>query len=118
MDHEESLVVYNPVVKEMRYLNILECGENILNRLGTTCKQVCMADSRYKYYTELLRAITHFNNPNNAPLTNENIREVINKVIAEEELDAHNVTAGTFIQMSNTQGDNANTILKSEKLDK
>ena len=46
------------------------------------------------------------------------------KVIAEEESDAHNITldaqnitAGTFSQTSNTQRENANAILTSEKLD-
>ena len=49
----------------------------------------------------------------------------MHKVIAEQEsdarnitLDAHNVTAGNFIQTSNTQRENENTILRSEKLDK
>ena len=47
----------------------------------------------------------------------------MNKVIAEEDaddrnitLDAHKVTADTFSQTSNTQKDNANAILKNEKL--
>ena len=40
----------------------------------------------------LLRKITDYNNRNNAPLSNENIREAVHEFIAEEELYAHNVT--------------------------
>ena len=76
-----------------------------------------MAKSRYKYYTEILRTITDYNNRNYAPLLNDKIRESIHKFI-EEKLDAHNVTAYTFSHTSNTQRQNTNGILKSEKLDK
>ena len=51
-----------------------------------------MANSRYKHYMVLLRKITDYNNRNNAPLSNENIREAVHEFIAEEELYAHNVT--------------------------
>ena len=37
-DHEEPLVMDNPFVKDPRYFNIFECGKNLLNRLGATCK--------------------------------------------------------------------------------
>ena len=43
---------------------------------------------------------------------------MIHKVIAEEESYAHNITADTFSHTSNTQRENANVILTSEKLDK
>ena len=73
----------------------------------------------------MFRYITDFNNRDDAPLSNENIREGIHKVIAEEESnvhnigsDAHNVTADTFSQTSNTQRENENAILTIEKRDK
>ena len=112
------MVTDNTVFKETSYFNIFGCGKNILNRIDTACKQACMANSRDKYYTELLRTITYCNNHNDAPLSNEKIREAIHKSIAEEESDVHTVTVGTFIQTSNTQIENTNAILTSEKLDK
>ena len=48
-EHEEPLVTDNPVVKELSYFNLFECGENILNRLDTTCERECMETSRDKY---------------------------------------------------------------------
>ena len=51
-------------------------------------------------------------------MSNETIRYAIHKVIAEEESVSHNVNVDTFSQTPNTQGDNGNTILTSEKQDK
>ena len=96
-----------------------------MNKLDVTCDQACMATSREKYYTKIYEALIDYNNRNDAPFSNENIQDSIHKVIAEEELDANNinldacnVTEDTFSQTSNTQRDNANAILTSEKLDK
>ena len=76
------------------------------------CEQACMANLRDKYYTELFRTIIDYNNLNNAPFYNENIRYEIYRVIAEEEADAHNITSDShnvtvnnFSQASNTQRD-------------
>ena len=73
----------------------------------------------------MLRTIIDCDNRNDAPLLNAHIQEAIHKSITEEESDAHNitsdaqnVTADTFIQTPNTQRNNVNTILTSEKLDK
>ena len=52
-------------------------------------------------------------------MSNENIQDEIHRVVVEEEAEAHNVTADNFCQMRvtpNTQGENANAILKSERL--
>ena len=76
------MVTDNPAVKEQRYFNIFKCGKNILNRIDATCERLCMANYRDKHYTELLRTITDFNNRNDAPLSNGNIKEAINKVIS------------------------------------
>ena len=65
----------------------------------------------------MLRTITDYNGCNYAPLLNEKIQEETLKII-EEVLDSHNITADNFSHASNTQRDNANTILTSEKLDK
>ena len=48
-----------------------------------------MATPRDKYYTELFRTITDFNDPNGAPFSNEKIQYAIHRVIEEEETDAH-----------------------------
>ena len=72
-----------------------------------------------------MRTITDCNKCKDAPFSNEKIQDAIHKFIVGEELDAykitsndHNVIADTFSQMSNTQRENANTILTSGKLDK
>ena len=57
-EHKENLVPDNPVVKEPSYFNLFECGKNLLNRLDATCERVCMANSRNKYYTEILKTLT------------------------------------------------------------
>ena len=82
-----------------------------------------MENSWDKYYKELLRTITDFNNRNDVPLFNEKIQEAIHNFIAEEELDTHNitlnarnVTAYNFSQTYNTQIENANAILTSENI--
>ena len=72
--HDEAFVADNPVVKEPSYFNTFECDKNLLNRLDATCKQVCMENSRDKYYTELLRTITYYNNCNDVSLSNDNIQ--------------------------------------------
>ena len=68
---------------------------------------------------ELYRNIIDCNDINGAPLFNENIRYEIHRVILEEEVEANNVNADNFCQMSvtpNTQGENENTIMISERL--
>ena len=78
-----------------------------------------MATLRGKYYTEMFKTLTDYNNHNNTPSYNASIRKEIRKVIEDESiLDANNVTADTFSHTFNTKGDNANTIFTSEKLDK
>ena len=49
--------------------------------IDAACKQAFMKKSRDKYYMEMLRTITYFNNRNNEPLLNENIQEAKHKVI-------------------------------------
>ena len=68
------MVTDNPVIKEPRYFNIFECGKKILNRLDAMCEQACMATSREKYYTEMYKTLTDYNDRNNAPLFNEKIQ--------------------------------------------
>ena len=80
-----------------------------------------MATPIDKYYTYLYSTITECNDRNCATLSNDNIRDEIHRVIVEEEVDAHNITMDTFIQMpvtSNTQGENENKILTSQKRNK
>ena len=77
-----------------------------------------METPRDKYYSELLKTIIYCNNSNDAPFTIEKIRYAMHIVITEEELDPHNWNVDTFSQTSNTQRENKNNILKSEKRDK
>ena len=90
-----------------------------MNKLDATCKRVCMATSRDRYYTEMYETLTDYNDCNNILLSNENIREAIREVIEEESIsDSNNLTVDTFSHTSNTQIENANEIFTSEKLDK
>ena len=68
--------------------------------------------------------LVDYNDRNNAPLSNEKLRQAISKVMAETEaeernviLDANSVAMDTFCQSpvtTNTQGENLNAILTSE----
>ena len=63
--------------------------------------------------------LVYYNDRNSVPLSKEKILQAINKVIAEKELDAQNVTADNFSQTPvtpNTQRENENAILTSERL--
>ena len=78
------MVTDNAVINEPRYFNLFKCGKNILNRLDATCKRECMAASRDRYYTEMFNTLTDYNDRNNTPLSNDNIREAIRKVTEKE----------------------------------
>ena len=45
-----------------------------------------MATSRDKYYTEMHKTLTDYNERNNEPLSNVKIREAIHKFMEEESL--------------------------------
>ena len=92
-----------------------------------------MATPRDKYYTKMYETLVDYNDRNNAPWSNEKLWQAIHKYIEEEEVDghnitlddhnitssAHNLTADTFSQRPvtpNTQGENENAILTSERL--
>ena len=78
-----------------------------------------MANPRDKYYTEFLRTITYCNDRNGASFSNEKIQYSIHRFIVKEESDNHDITVINFCQtpiMPNTQGENENAILKSERL--
>ena len=70
--------------------------------------------------------LVYYNDRNYSPLSNENIWQAIHKAIAAEKADAHNitldsrnVTVDTFIHTPvtpNTQGENKNVILISERI--
>ena len=52
----------------------------------------------------MYKTLTDYNDRNNEPLLNDNIREAISKVIEEESIsDTNNVTLDTFSHTSNTQ---------------
>ena len=48
-------------------LTYLIVVKNILNSLEATCKLACMAKSRDKYYTEMFKTITDYNDRKNTP---------------------------------------------------
>ena len=78
-----------------------------------------METSNSKYYTEISRTLTDYNDHNNTPLSNAKIRESLRKVIEEESIvGANNLITDTFSHVSNTQRENSIVIFTSEKLDK
>ena len=78
------MVIDITVINKPRYFKLFECGKNILNRLDATRNQACIATSRDRYYTEMFKTITDYNEHNNTLLSNLNIREAIRKVTEEE----------------------------------
>ena len=45
-EHENPLVTDNPVINDLSYLNLFECGKNIFYMLDAMCRRVCVATSR------------------------------------------------------------------------
>ena len=77
-----------------------------------------------KYYTKMLKTLVNYNDWNNAPFSNENIRQAVSRVMAETEKyecdsksNAINLTMDTFFNQYpvkiNTQRKNAN--VKNER---
>ena len=73
----------------------------------------------------MYETLIDYNDRNDAPFCNEKIQDSIHKFVTEKESDAHNITLDdhnitedNFSQTSNTQRENENAILTSEKLHK
>ena len=60
-----------------------------------------MSNANDKYWTEMYDNITNYNELNHTPLSNANIREVINKVIMEQQAEANNAGVYKFSSMIN-----------------
>ena len=78
-----------------------------------------MVPTKDKNYKKILEMLVDYNDRNNAPLSNEKIRQSVSRVMADMEqeerdakLNANNVTIDTFLNQSpitnNTQGEIAN----------
>ena len=80
-EYEESSVID----EVPSYFNIFKCGKNVLNRLGVTYEQACMATPKDKNYTKLLETVIEYNDHHNEPLSNEKIRQAIRTVTEERE---------------------------------
>ena len=91
-------------------------------------ERACMAamvTPKDKHYTKMLETLVDYNYRNNASLYNENLQQAISTVMAEQEaeecnviFDTNNVTMDNFCQSpvtTNTEGENANAILTSER---
>ena len=97
-----------------------------MSKLDATYELSCMANPRDKYYTQLYETLVYYNDRNNAPFSNENIRQAIRKIMAGKEMDACNITLDSHsvtvdilwktIVILNTQGENENVILTRERL--
>ena len=90
-----------------------------MNKLDTTCEQACMVNSKEKYYKKICKTLTDYNYLKNTTLSNAKIQEAIRKFMEEDSIaDVSNVTADTFIHVSNTKINNANAIFTSKNIDK
>ena len=97
-----------------------------MNMLDAMCERSCMATPRDKYYTKMYKTLVDYNDRKDAPVSNEKIQQEMRKLITKEEADArnitsdsHNATADNFCQTPvtpNTQRENENAILTSERL--
>ena len=56
-----------------------------MNRLGVAYEQAYMATMKDKYYTKMLETLVDYNNRNNAPLANEEIRQAVSISMEETE---------------------------------
>ena len=46
-------------------------------------ERACMATPKDKYYEKMLETLVDDNNPNDAPLSNEKLRQSVNQVMEE-----------------------------------
>ena len=85
-------------------------------------QQSRIAELKENYYPELSDTLTNFNDKNNTPLSNVNIKEAILIFMREDEegaiTDTSNVTADICSLASRSQRENPNAIFASEKLEK
>ena len=103
----------------MSYYKLFWWDKKPVKNIDAMCDWACMATSRDKYYTEMFKTLTDYNNHNNTPLSNSKTQQAIRKSIKEESnADSSNITAHTFSHESNTQRYYENAIFTSEKLDK
>ena len=115
-NNETEYEEYSVTREVLSYCNIFARNRNILNRLDVKYEQACMDTTKEKYYTKMLETLVDCNDCNNAPLSNDKLRQEASKVMAEtkeEEHDskrkANNVTMDTFCHQypvtTNTQGE-------------
>ena len=69
----------------MSYLNIFECGRNILNILDVTYERACMATTKERCYKKTLETLVDYNDHNNVQFSDEKLRQSVSKVMAETE---------------------------------
>ena len=62
------------------YFDILECGRNLLDRLGVTYQRAFMATPQDKYNTEMLENLIKVNNKEGESLSNERLRQAVSDV--------------------------------------
>ena len=74
-----------------RYFNLFKCGVNILNRIDVTYERVCMATSKYKYYTNMLETLVDYNDRQNFPLYNDMLPRYISTFMVDTEEEEHNI---------------------------
>ena len=53
-----------------------------MNRLDVTYEQACMAITKDKYFEKMLETLINHNDRQNAPFSNENIRQEVSEVMA------------------------------------
>ena len=56
-----------------------------MNRIDVTYEQACMSTTKEKYYTKMLGTIVDYNDRNNAPLSNDKLRQAVSKVMEDTE---------------------------------
>ena len=78
-----------------------------MNILDMSYELACMATPRYEYYKNILETLIDHNDRHNAPLSSENLRQAVRRVMAEtEEIERdpehnkNNVTMDTFFNHS------------------
>ena len=64
------------------YFNIFDCGRNLLSRIDVTHERAWMATTKEKYYTMMLENLVDYNDRNNAPFSNEKLRQAVSKVMS------------------------------------
>ena len=93
---KEPSVMDIQLINALGHFKLFKCRQEFLNNLDANYEHACMENVKDKYCMEMYNTITNYNDRNHKPLSNANIREVIDKLILEQQAELNNIMVDTF----------------------